>query len=175
MVDILFIDDNYLYKNFPLPTKMDRAHMLSIIQIEQYTTLQDVLGTCLYEHLEAAMLAQTLTTDEVELMKLVKYCLAMHTAKAAITFTRTAAASHSNTDAQGQTQYTLDALSDSITSKAGYVEDRIIKFVKADATILAIAQAEGCDNDLFNDEDAVGYDGSVYYPNPSNSYEDSDC
>lgn len=167
MVDILFIDDNYLYKNFPLPTKMDRAQMLSIIQIEQFTTLQDVLGTCLYEHLEAAMLAQTLTASEAELMKLVKYCLAMHTAKAAIAFTRTAAASHTNTDAQGQTQYTLDALSDTISSKASYVQDRIIKAVKADATILAIAQATGCDNDLFNDEEVVGYDGSVYYPNPS--------
>ena len=167
MVDILFIDDNYLYKNFPLPSKMDRANVLSIIQIEQYTTLQDVLGTCLYEHLEDAMLNQTLTVSETELMKLVKYCLAMHTAKAAIIFTRTAAASHSNTDAQGQTQYTLDALSDSIVSKAGYIQDRIIKFVKADAVILAIAQASGCDNDLFNDEEVVGYDGSVYYPNPS--------
>jgi hypothetical protein len=175
MVDILFIDDNYLYKNFPLPMKMDRANVLSIVQIEQFTTIQDVLGTCLYEHLEAAMLAQTLTTDEVELMKLVKYCLAMHTAKAAITFTRTAAASHSNTDAQSQSQYTLDALSDSIISKAGYVQDRIIKFVKANATILAIAQAEGCDNDLFNDEDEVGFDGSVYYPNPSSSSDSSDC
>ncbi len=174
MVDILFIDDNYLYKNFPLPTKMDRAHLLSIIQIEQFTTLQDILGTCLYEHLEAAMLAQTLTTEEVELMKLVKYCLAMHTAKAAITFTRTAAASHSNTDAQSQTQYTLDALTDSIMSKASYVSDRIIKFVKGDATILAIAQATGCDNDLFNDEDEVGFDGgSVFYPNPSSSASDS--
>jgi hypothetical protein len=166
MVDILFIDDNYLYKNFPLPNKMDRANVLSIVQIEQFTTLQDVLGTCLYEHLEAGMLAQSLTASEIELMKLVKYCLAMHTAKAAITFTRTAAASHSNTDAQSQTQYTLDAISDSITSKASYVEDRIINFVKADADILAIATATGCDNDLFNDEDIVGFDGgSVFYPN----------
>jgi hypothetical protein len=175
MVDILFIDDNYLYKNFPLPNKMDRANVLSIVQIEQFTTIQDVLGTCLYEYLEAGMLAQNLTATEQELMKLVKYCLAMHTAKAAITFTRTAAASHSNTDAQSQSQYTLDALSDSIISKAGYVQDRIIKFVKADADLLAIAQAEGCNNDLFNDEDSVGLDGSVFYPNGSTSNSETDC
>ena len=56
------------------------------------------------------MLGQTLTADEVELMKLVKYLLALHTARALAIFTRTAAASHSNTDAQSHSQYTLDAL-----------------------------------------------------------------
>ena len=173
MVDILFIDDNYLYKNVPLPNKMDRANVQSIIQIEQFTSLQDLLGTCLYEHLEAGMLAQTLTADELELMKLVKYVLAMYAAKASITFTRSAAASHTNTDAQSQTQYTLDALSDSIASKAGYIQDRIITFVKSKPVIYAIAVNENCTNDLFNDEDIVGYDGgSVYYPNANTSTEE---
>lgn len=168
MVDILFIDDNYLYKNAPLPNKMDRANVLSVIQIEQFTTIQDVLGTCLYEHLEAAMLGQSLTTDEEELMKLVKYLLALHTARALIIFTRTAAASHSNTDAQQHSQLTLDALTDSYSAKASYVADRLINYVKGHADILAIATADGCDDDKFNDEDEVGFDGgSVFYPTPT--------
>ena len=168
MVSILFIDDNFLYKNAPLPVKMDRANVLSVIQIEQFTTIQDILGTCLYEHLEAAMLGQTLTADEQELIKLVKYLLALHTARALVIFTRTAAASHSNTDAQSHSQYTLDALSDSYSAKASYVADRVIQFVKRHEDILSIATADGCDDDRFNDEDVVGYDGgSVFYPNPT--------
>jgi hypothetical protein len=168
MVDISFIDDNYLYKNAPLPNKMDRANVLSVIKIEQFTTIQDVLGTCLYEHLEAAMLAQTLTADEEELIKLVKYLLALHTARALVIFTRTAAASHSNTDATSHSQLTLDALSDSYSAKASYVADRLIHYVKGHADILAIATADGCDDDKFNDEDTVGFDGgSVFYPTPT--------
>ena len=177
MVSILFIDDNFLFKNAPLPVKMDRANVLSIIQIEQFTSMQDVLGTCLYEHLENAMLNQTLTADEAELMKLVKYLLALQTAKALVVFTRTAGASHSNTDAQNHSQYTLDALADSYSAKASYVADRLIHFVKGHADILSIATADGCDNDLLNDEDVVGYDGgSVFYPNPTGGYgSGTDC
>ena len=168
MVSVLFIDDNFLYKNAPLPVKMDRANVLSVIQIEQFTTIQDVLGTCLYEHLEDGMENQTLTADEAELMKLVKYLLALHTARALVIFTRTAAASHSNTDAQSHSQYTLDALSDSYSAKASYVADRLINFVKSKSDIFAIATASGCDDDKFNDEDEVGYDGgSVFYPTPT--------
>jgi len=122
------------------------------------------------------MLNQTLTADEEELIKLVKYNLALHTAKALIIFSRTAAASHSNTDAQSHSQYTLDALSDSYTAKASYIADRIINYVKGHADILSIAQADGCDDDRFNDEDEVGYDGgSVFYPNPTVGYGSGDC
>ena len=100
-------------------------------------------------------------------MKLVKYLLALHTARALVIFTRTAAASH-NTDAQSQSQYTLDALSDSYNAKASYVADRLINFVKSKSDIFAIATASGCDDDKFNDEDEVGYDGgSVFYPTPT--------
>ena len=72
MVDIIFIDDNYLYKNFPLPKRLDRGALLALIQLEQYTSIQDLLGSCLYEDLETKVLAETLNTDEQELFKLVK-------------------------------------------------------------------------------------------------------
>jgi hypothetical protein len=53
MVDIIFIDDSYLYQNFPLPKRLDRGALLALIQLEQFTSIQDLLGTCLYEDLEA--------------------------------------------------------------------------------------------------------------------------
>ena len=170
-VQIIFIDDNYLYENFPIPERMSRANVLSVAQMEQFTSLQDALGSCLYEHLEDAMLNQTLTADEVSLMKLVKYLLAMYTARQLIVMSRTAAAAHTNLDAESHNQYTLDALADSIGSKAKYVQDRLVKFVKGNAAILAIASADGCTNDIFNDTDEGALDGTgVFYPyQPTNN------
>ena len=86
MVNVIFIDDNYLYQNFPLPKRMDRGALLALIQLEQFTSIQDLLGTCLYEDLESKVEAQTLDATEEGLFKLVKYSLAMYSAKAAINF-----------------------------------------------------------------------------------------
>lgn len=161
MVDVIFIDDNYLYQNFPLPKRMDRGALLAIIQLEQFTSIQDLLGSCLYEDIEAKVLAQTLTTEEEGLFKLVKYTLAMYTAKAAISILRTETARTKNEEAK-QDQYILDTISSTVDSKLSYINKRITNYILDNATIKAIATADGCDNDLFNEEDT--YQGSVFFP-----------
>ena len=161
MVDVIFIDDNYLYKNFPLPKRLDRGSLLSIIQLEQFTSIQDLLGSCLYEDMEAKVLAQTLSADEEELFKLVKYSLAMFTAKAAISILRTETARTKNEENK-QDQYILDTIADTIDSKVSYINKRIQNFILGNTAIKAIATADGCDNDLFDEEDT--YQGSVFFP-----------
>jgi hypothetical protein len=161
MVDVIFIDDNYLYQNFPLPKRMDRGALLALIQLEQYTSIQDLLGTCLYEDLEAKVLAQTLSTTEQGLFKLVKYTLAMYSAKAAISILRTETARTKNEEGK-QDQYILDTISDTVDSKLTYINKRITNFILDNDAIKNIATADGCDNDLFNEEDT--YQGSVFYP-----------
>jgi hypothetical protein len=161
MVDVIFIDDNYLYQNFPLPKRMDRGALLSLIQLEQFTSIQDLLGSCLYEDLEAKVLAQSLSSDEEGLFKLVKYTLAMYSAKAAISILRTETARTKNEEGK-QDQYILDTISSTIDSKLSYINKRITNYILDNATIKAIATADGCDNDLFDEEDT--YQGSVFYP-----------
>ena len=161
MVDVIFIDDNYLYQNFPLPKRMDRGALLALIQLEQFTSIQDLLGTCLYEDLEAKVLAETLSTSEQGLFKLVKYTLAMYSAKAAISILRTATAT-TKAEEQKQDQYILDTISTTVDSKLAYINKRITNFILDNDAIKAIATADGCDNDLFNEEDT--YQGSVFYP-----------
>jgi len=161
MVDIIFIDDNYLYQNFPLPKRMERSALLALIQLEQFTSIQDLMGTCLYDHIETKVAAQTLTTEEQGLFKLVKYSLAMYSAKAAISILRTATAI-TKAEEQKQDQYILDTISTTIDSKIGYINKRVTNYILNNATIKAIAIADGCDNDLFNEEDT--YQGSVFYP-----------
>jgi hypothetical protein len=161
MVDIIFIDDNYLYQNFPLPKRMDRGALLALIQLEQYTSIQDLLGTCLYEDIEAKVVAQSLSATEEGLFKLVKYSLAMFSAKAAISILRTETARTKNEEGK-QDQYILDTISSTIESKIGYINKRITNYILDDAAIKAIATADGCDNDLFDEQDT--YQGSVFYP-----------
>lgn len=161
MVKVIFIDDNYLYQNFPLPKRLDRAALLSIIQLEQFTSMQDLLGTCLYEHLESQVFDQDLTADEETLFKLVKYSLAMFAAKAVISIMRTGAAPTKNEESV-QDQYIIDALVAQIDSKSKYINARVIEFVKGNTALKEIATGDDCDSeDLFN-EDA--YQGSVYFP-----------
>ena len=161
MVDIIFIDDNYLYQNFPLPKRMDRGALLALIQLEQYTSIQDLLGTCLYEDIEAKVVAQSLSATEEGLFKLVKYSLAMFSAKAAISILRTETARTKNEEGK-QDQYILDTISSTIESKIGYINKRITNYILDDSAIKAIATADGCDNDLFDEQDT--YQGSVFYP-----------
>lgn len=170
MVDVIFIDDNYLFKHFPLPNRMDRGALLSIIQLEQFTSIQDLLGTCLYEDLEAKVVAESLDATEIELFKLVKYTLAMYSAKAAISILRTETARTKNEEGR-QDQYILDTISSTIESKLAYINKRITKFILDNDAIKAIAEADGCDNDLFDKEDS--YQGSVFYP--SDGLTDSEC
>jgi len=170
MVDVIFIDDNYLYKNFPLPKRMDRSALLSIIQLEQFTSIQDLLGTCLYERIEEHVKDQKLSTSEEGLFKLVKYTLAMYSAKAAISILRTEAARTKNEEAK-QDQYILDTLSSTIDSKLSYINKRITNYILDNPILKAVATADGCNNDLFNEEDT--YQGSVFYP--KNGITDTTC
>jgi hypothetical protein len=161
MVDVIFIDDNYLYQNFPLPKRMDRGALLALIQLEQYTSIQDLLGTCLYESIEAKVVSQTLNTSEEALFKLVKYSLAMYSSKAAINILRTETARTKNEESK-QDQYILDTISSTIESKLGYINKRIVNYIVENPLLKAIATADGCDNDLFDEDDV--YQGSVFYP-----------
>ena len=161
MVDVIFIDDNYLYQNFPLPKRMDRGALLALIQLEQFTSIQDLLGTCLYEDIEAKVLAETLNVSEQGLFKLVKYTLAMYSAKAAISILRTATAT-TKAEEQKQYQYILDTISTTVDSKLSYINKRITNYILDNEAIKAIATADGCNNDLFDEEDT--YQGDVFYP-----------
>ena len=171
MVDIIFIDDNYLYKNFPLPKRLDRGALLALIQLEQYTSIQDLLGSCLYEDLEAKVVSESLSSKEEGLFKLVKYSLAMYSAKAAISVLRSEATRTKNEESKSD-QMSLDAIASSIESKITYVNKRIVNYILVNPILKARATADGCDNDLFEAED-VYQDSSVFYPKSGTS--DSEC
>jgi len=159
MVKVIFIDDNYIYQNYPLPNRMDRAALLSIITLEQVTSVQDLLGTTLYEDLEQKVYDEDLTETELGLFKLVKYSLCLYSVMAAATFLRSAVAKTKNEE-KSTDSYSLDAIVSAIDSKIEYINKRVVNYIKADAALLATAQESG--NDLFDENDV--YNSSVFYP-----------
>lgn len=160
IVKVIFIDDNYVYQNYPLPKKLDRSNLLSIIMLEQVTSIQDLLGTDLYEDIEQKVFDENLTTEELELFKLIKYSLCLYAVRSAASTIRTAIGTTKNEESS-LNQYSLDGISNSLDSKISYINQRIVNYIKGNATMLALAQSST--NDLFNEEDSQH--SSVYYPN----------
>jgi hypothetical protein len=85
----------------------------------------------------------------------------MYSAKAAISILRTATAT-TKAEEQKQDQYILDTISTTVDSKLSYINKRITNYILDNEAIKAIATADGCNNDLFDEQD--NYQGDVFYP-----------
>lgn len=160
MVDVIFIDDNYIYRNYPLPQRFDRAALLSIITMEQVTSIQDLLGTALYEDIQSKVSTQTLSSTEEGLFKLVQYSLCLYSVKASATLMR-ASIGYTKNEQDKLDQSSIDAIVNAIDSKISYINKRITNYIKADTALLAMADTST--DDKFVDEDT--YNGSsIFYP-----------
>jgi hypothetical protein len=164
MVNVIFIDDNYVYKNYPLPKRLDRQTLISIITMEQVTSVQDLLGSALYSDIEGKVSAQTLSSSELELFKLIQYALMLYTVRSSVTLLRTSVAKTKSEEGKLD-QEALDSIALAIDSKITYINKRIVNFIKADSALLTLASAST--NDYFDQDDV--YNGSVYYPSSGSS------
>jgi hypothetical protein len=162
MVKVIFIDDNYIYQNYPMPKRLDRANLLSIISLEQLTSIQDLLGSSLYDDLEQKVYDENLTEIELGLFKLVKYSLCLYSVRTTIALIRTGVGKTKNEESSLDNS-SLDSLTNAIDPKIEYINKRIVNYIKSDATLLAKAQESN--NDLFIEDDT--YNSSVFYPSNS--------
>jgi translation initiation factor 2B subunit (eIF-2B alpha/beta/delta family) len=139
---------------------LEKGTLYPIISLEQVTSIQDLLGSALYEHLYTKVTNQTLTTDEAKLFKLVQLSLSLYSVRSAVTFLRSATSKTKNEE-QKSDQISLDSIISAVDSKISYVDKRVVNFIKSKPTILTIAQSS--DNDKFVEEDT--YNGSpIFYP-----------
>ena len=162
MVKVIFIDDNYIYQNYPMPKRLDRANLLSIISLEQLTSIQDLLGSSLYDDLEQKVYDENLTEIELGLFQLVKYSLCLYSVRTTIALIRTGVGKTKNEESSLDNS-SLDSLTNAIDPKIEYINKRIVNYIKSDATLLAKAQESN--NDLFIEDDT--YNSSVFYPSNS--------
>jgi hypothetical protein len=154
LTNILFIDDDYFGRKYPLPINMERKNMLSTIEMAQATKMRDFLGSCLYEHIEDAFLNQTLTADEQTLMGYLQYLMVFYAAQDMVDFIRI-----DNTLGGGLDR---DQIMQSNSEKADVLERICSDFIIATDAIKAIGKADDC-TDKFEEHDTTSSSG-VYYP-----------
>lgn len=80
------ITESYLKDNTPLTSNIDVAELYPFMKDTQTRYVQNLLGTKFYNHLMDAITANSLTTDEVELMKMVRSMLMWYICYDAIPF-----------------------------------------------------------------------------------------
>ncbi|MBS1618071.1 MAG: hypothetical protein JST76_06110 [Bacteroidetes bacterium] len=86
MATTLFISEQYIKDKTPLGTNIDVKFILPQIEFAQDSYTQNILGSKFYKHLQASYSGQTLTTNEVELVGLIKPALAYRAAEATLPF-----------------------------------------------------------------------------------------
>ena len=83
---VLFISEEFLKQNTALSENLDPKLVYSFVQETQDMYIQDVLGSKLYNHLKASLSASTITTDETNLLLLIRPALANYTVYIAMPF-----------------------------------------------------------------------------------------
>lgn len=169
LINALYIDDAFLQDWTPVPENVERKNILMAIKNAQSTKTVDLLGTCLYEDLEAKFIAENLAGKEVTLMEMVKMVTVFYTIMELQETVRSERALNDGEENR-------DPLTQNAQEKARYWEMRIVRFIKDDdgtGGLYETATADGCaDFDKFNEELTDSGSG-LYYPEISSG--DSNC
>ncbi len=78
MANAIFITEKWLKENTPLPSNLDVKEIYPFYKLSQDKYVRDALGDNLYDALSAAVIADTLTNDQIHLLKLIRPSLAYY-------------------------------------------------------------------------------------------------
>lgn len=169
LINALFIDDDFFYDHFPLPENVERKNLLMTIKSAQSIRLVDLVGTCLYDDIEAKFIAETLSSTEQTLVEMMRMVLVYYTAHEMLELVRSERSLNKGEENR-------DPLAQNAIEKARYWEMRIVRYIKQDdgtGGLYETATADGCDDfDKFN-EDITDSGSGVYYP--ADPMTDGDC
>ena len=162
MIESIWIDDEYIKLNYPLPINMARENMLACIKMAQVTKLKGFTGDCLYDDLEGKIENESLSGDEEDLFAMLKYLLMFYSVIEMADFIRT-----ENTVS---TVFDRDQVMQSASEKADALENRASDFILSIDEIREIAQDKDC-TDPFVSHNS-GSSSGIYYPR---QYKDNSC
>lgn len=86
MQTILFIDEQYLKSYTPVSAAVDTTLLWPFVQSSQQTDIQPLVGKRLYERLVAAVDTGTVSTDEADLIRLLRDALVWSTLRSYLVF-----------------------------------------------------------------------------------------
>ena len=89
MANAIFVSENWLKTNTPLPTNVDVKEVYPFNKLAQDKYMRDALGDALYNRLCAGLIASNLTADETALIELIRPSLAFYILFEAMPFLQT--------------------------------------------------------------------------------------
>lgn len=134
MARAIFISEQWLKDNTPMPSNMDVQKIYPFYFTAQDTYIRDMLGDSLYNRLSNAILIKTFTTEEAALLKLVRPCLAYYTILESLPFISTEIKNigvvRTADDKQTSgSNYEVNKIENKTRDKAEYYAERIKKYL----------------------------------------------
>ena len=134
MAIILLIGEQYLKEKTPLSNNIDIELLKSNIEFAQDSSIQDILGTNLYNDIQVKYSAQTLSSIEIDLVNLIKPTLAYRSAEQSMPFINAQIRNkginqlNSENATQADIGY-MRYLREELRSRAEFLSQRVIKFL----------------------------------------------
>ena len=148
MIKVLFVNDEYIRKNFPIPERMDSEQIEGFIKASQLTHLTSLTGYCFYEYIEDKVVAESLTAEEVEIYQIMQYLTGMHTYQMCNEFLKTEV---SNTKAE-ESWASIRSIDDKISAMKSQINSIEARFrrVLESSSVLDEATGEDCGYEIDN-------------------------
>ena len=169
MINVLFVTDEYVRQNFPIPERMSSVQLEGFIKAAQLTHLTSQIGYCLYERLEDGVDAEDLTTDEIEVYKVCQYLTGMYTYQVASEFLKSELSNTKHEEANSS-RWSIDEKISAMQSQIDSIESRLRRLIDASTDISDLAKADNCNYGL-----DIDYDSVISYPYPYDYLQDEDC
>lgn len=140
MASILFIGEQYLKEKTVLSNNIDINLIVPNIEYSQDAYIQPLLGSKFYNSLQESYSAETLSSDEITLMNLIKPALAYRSAEASLPFInlqiRNKGINKLNSENAVQADLSeMKYLRDTLKSRAEFYESKIQDYLIKNGTL----------------------------------------
>ncbi len=164
MTQSIFISENWLKSNTPLPANMDVKEIYPFYKIAQDKHIRDILGDDLYNRLCAGLVLANLNADETALLVLIRPCLAYFILHESIPFLHTKIKNIGINSTQDDKQINADIarvreLRHEILGNAEYYKNRVLNYLCKNH---ALYPEYNFSNDDVNPNTKAGYSCDLY-------------
>jgi len=131
---ISFVSEAYLIDFTPLNGNIDAKELLPHLQYTELNYVREIVGKWLYDDLKAKFIAQTLNSDEITLVSMLKETIAYRCAEQALPFLsmkirNSGAVKLTGSNFQPATTADMKYLGQTLKQRAEYFEERINQYL----------------------------------------------
>lgn len=135
MINTVIVSEQYLKANAPTTQGIDAGFLRPHVEVAQEIYTQQLLGTELYNDIISKYAAQTLNTEEAELVNILKRSLVFRAIEMGIPFLSAKTTAQGTVTAAADTfqpisKSTMEFLMNEMKTKAAFFEERAIKYIQ---------------------------------------------